>query len=122
MPQDKGPEPILVKPEDIEPRHRWDRPLPAPGQMQVDFEEGVDVRRLHRYRLGRTRQALANSGLGALLCFDQHNTRYVSSTVIGEWARDMSAARIEEEVVLTPHGATIITLYPAAELPIANRY
>jgi Xaa-Pro dipeptidase len=38
-------------------------------------------------------------------------------------ARDgISAARIEEEVVLTPHGATIITLYPAAELPIAHPY
>jgi Xaa-Pro dipeptidase len=38
-------------------------------------------------------------------------------------ARDgISAARIEEEVVLTPHGATIITLYPAEELPIANKY
>lgn len=34
----------------------------------------------------------------------------------------LCAARIDEEVVLTPHGATIITLYPAAELPIANRY
>jgi Xaa-Pro dipeptidase len=34
----------------------------------------------------------------------------------------ISAARIEEEVVLTPHGATIITLYPADELPVANRY
>ena len=33
-----------------------------------------------------------------------------------------SAARLEEEGVLTPHGATIITLYPAAELPIVNRY
>jgi Xaa-Pro dipeptidase len=34
----------------------------------------------------------------------------------------MSAARIEEEVVLTPNGAKIITLYPAEELPIANPY
>lgn len=56
--------------------------------MQVDFEERVDFRRLHAYRLGRVRQALARSGLGALLLFDQHNIRYVSSTVIGEWARD----------------------------------
>jgi Xaa-Pro dipeptidase len=56
--------------------------------MQVDFEERVDFRRLHAYRLGRTRQALARSGLGALLTFDQHNIRYISSTVIGEWARD----------------------------------
>jgi Xaa-Pro dipeptidase len=56
--------------------------------MQVDFEERVDFRRLHAYRLGRTRQALARSGLGALLVFDQYNIRYISSTVIGEWARD----------------------------------
>lgn len=72
----------------VDPRHRWDRPLQAPGHMQVDFEERVDFRRLHAYRLGRVRQALARSGLGALLLFDQHNIRYVSSTVIGEWARD----------------------------------
>jgi Xaa-Pro dipeptidase len=34
----------------------------------------------------------------------------------------VSAARIEEEVVLTPEGAKIITLFPAQELPIANKY
>lgn len=72
----------------LDPRHRWDRPLQAPGHMQVDFEERVDFRRLNAYRLGRVRQALGQSGLGALLVFDQNNIRYVSSTVIGEWARD----------------------------------
>ncbi|PYM20060.1 MAG: aminopeptidase [Candidatus Rokuibacteriota bacterium] len=71
-----------------DPRHRWDRPLQAPGHTQVDFEERVDFRRLHAYRLARVRQALAGSGLGGLLLFDQYNIRYVSSTVIGEWARD----------------------------------
>jgi Xaa-Pro dipeptidase len=60
----------------------------APGAMQVDFEERVDFRRLHAYRLARVRRALEGSGLGALLLFDQHNIRYVSGTVIGEWARD----------------------------------
>ena len=34
----------------------------------------------------------------------------------------VSAARIEEEVVLTPDGAKIITLFPAEDLPIANPY
>jgi len=34
----------------------------------------------------------------------------------------VSAARIEEEVILTPSGAKIISLYPAEELPIANPY
>jgi Xaa-Pro dipeptidase len=34
----------------------------------------------------------------------------------------VSAARIEEEVVLAPDGARIISLYPALELPVANAY
>ncbi len=34
----------------------------------------------------------------------------------------MSAARIEEEVVVTDSGSKVITLFPAQELPIANRY
>jgi Xaa-Pro aminopeptidase len=82
------PEPTIVRPDDIDPHHRFDRPLSAPGHTQVDFEQRVDFRRLHDYRLARTRAALAQSDLGALLCFDQHNIRYITSTVIGEWARD----------------------------------
>ena len=84
----KRPEARIVRPDDIDPHHNWSRPLQAPGHTQVDFEERVNFRRLHDYRLARTRAALANSGLGALLCFDQHNIRYTTSTVIGEWARD----------------------------------
>src|SRR5687767_16030404 len=80
--------PAQLLPDQIDPQHRWDRPLQAPGRTQVDFEERVDFRRLHDYRLARTRAALAHSGLGALLSFDQHNIRYTTSTVIGEWARD----------------------------------
>src|SRR2546427_7584071 len=80
------PRPVI--PDDVDPRHRWDRPLQAPGHTQVDFEERVDFRRLHAYRLGRARQALARSGLGAPPLFDQYNIRYLSGTVIGEWARD----------------------------------
>src|SRR5213080_1824263 len=83
-----APKPRPVTAADVDPRHRWDRPLQAPGHTQVDFEERVDFRRLHAYRLGRARQALAKSGLGAILVFDQYNIRYLSGTVIGEWARD----------------------------------
>jgi Xaa-Pro aminopeptidase len=85
---EKAREPVIVRPDDIDPHHDWSRPIMALGQMAVDFEQRVDFRRLHLYRLGRTRQALAESGLGAILTFDQHNIRYISSTVIGEWARD----------------------------------
>jgi Xaa-Pro aminopeptidase len=84
----KPPEPRIIRPDDIDPHHNWSRPLQAPGHTSVDFEERINFRRLHDYRLARTRAALAGSGLGALLCFDQHNIRYVTSTVIGEWARD----------------------------------
>ena len=88
MAKKKAEGPKIIKPDDIDPHFKWDRPIGAPGHTQVDFEERVDFRRLHDYRLARTRAALANSGLGALLSFDQHNIRYTTSTVIGEWARD----------------------------------
>ncbi|OGA17600.1 MAG: aminopeptidase [Betaproteobacteria bacterium RIFCSPLOWO2_02_FULL_63_19] len=88
MAKKKVPEPKLIRPDDIDPHHNWSRPIHAPGHTQVDFEERVNFRRLHEYRLARTRAALRESGLGAFLCFDQHNIRYTTSTVIGEWARD----------------------------------
>ena len=64
------------------------RPIPSPGSMNVDWEERWDVDRLRSYRLGRAREALAASDLGAMLLFDFNNIRYVTSTHIGEWARD----------------------------------
>src|SRR2546429_5928648 len=96
----KTREPKIVRPDDTDPHYRWDRPWQAPGHTQVDFEERVDFRRLHDYRLARTRAALARSGLGALLCFDQHNIRYITSTVIGEWARD----KLTRYALLTGNG------------------
>ena len=74
--------------EDINPRYNWGRALPAFGTMGVDFEERVDYRRLHNYRLARARQALEKSDLGALLVMDVNNIRYLTSTKIGEWERD----------------------------------
>src|SRR5471030_1166258 len=88
MARKKTGEPKIIKPDDIDPHFNWARPIGTPGHTQVDFEERVNFRRLHDYRLARVRAALAPSGLGALLCFDQHNIRYCTSTVIGEWARD----------------------------------
>ena len=81
-------EPIKITAEDINPRYNWGRHLPVLGAMGVDFEERVDYRRMHRYRLGRAQASLEASDLGALLLFDDNNIRYVTSTKIGEWARD----------------------------------
>ncbi len=65
--------------------------VPAPGRMAVDFEERIDFNRLRDYRLARTREALDASDLGAVLVFDINNIRYITSTMIGEWARDKMA-------------------------------
>jgi Xaa-Pro dipeptidase len=62
--------------------------IASPGSMTVDWEQRVDPDRLRRYRLARARAALAASDLGAMLLFDFNNIRYVTSTHIGEWARD----------------------------------
>ena len=61
---------------------------PAPGRMNVDFEERLDFGRLRAYRLDRARQAMENAGLGALLVFDNNNIRYLTGVAIGEWTRD----------------------------------
>ena len=57
MPRKPPVTPRPVSADDVDPRHRWDRPLQAPGHTQVDFEERVDFKRLHAYRLGRARQS-----------------------------------------------------------------
>jgi len=88
MEESKLHDPRIITLDDIDPRHDWSRALRSPGMMNVDFEERVNFPRLHRYRLGRTQQALRNSDLGSLLTFDNNNIRYITSTAIGEWARD----------------------------------
>jgi Xaa-Pro aminopeptidase len=58
------------------------------GTMAVDWEERVRFDRLREERLARISGLLAASDLGALLCFDMVNIRYITSTHIGTWAQD----------------------------------
>jgi len=58
------------------------------GTMSVDWEQRVDFERLRNERLARAKTALARSELGALLCFDMSNIRYITATHIGTWAMD----------------------------------
>ena len=81
-------EPEIITDSAIDPRWDWSRPIASPGRMNVDFEERVDFRRLHSYRTARVKKALSDSDLGAILCFDNNNIRYMTSSVIGEWSRD----------------------------------
>ncbi len=58
------------------------------GLMGVDWEERTNFDRLRRERLARAKRELARSEVGALLCFDMNNIRYITATHIGTWAMD----------------------------------
>ena len=58
------------------------------GTMAVDWEERVNFDRLRRERLARIKALLKKSEIGALLCFDMNNIRYITNTTIGTWAVD----------------------------------
>ncbi|WP_349428773.1 Xaa-Pro peptidase family protein [Microbacterium sp. LWS13-1.2] len=58
------------------------------GTNGVDWEARVDFDRLRDERLGRLKEQLQASELGAVLAFDFSNIRYMTSTHIGTWAMD----------------------------------
>src|SRR5579863_8006009 len=58
------------------------------GLMGVDWEERVNFERLRNERLARIKRLLKESEMGALLCFDMNNIRYITATHIGTWAMD----------------------------------
>ena len=58
------------------------------GTMGADWEAGVDFAKLNVERPERARQNVEKSGMGAILCFNFDNIRYITGTHIGEWARD----------------------------------
>jgi len=79
---------VLPRPTDVATTVATTRPFASPGAQTVDWEERVNPERLRTYRLTRAKTALAASDIGAMLLFDFNNIRYVTSTHIGEWARD----------------------------------
>ncbi len=65
--------------------------LPTHGTMAVDWENRIDFNRLRRERLARIKNLLEKSEMGALLCFDMNNVRYITATHIGTWAQDKNS-------------------------------
>jgi hypothetical protein len=61
--------------------------LPTYGLQAVDWEKRIDYEALRVGRLGRAKEFLCRSELGAILCFDTPNIRYVTATTIGTWGR-----------------------------------
>jgi len=62
--------------------------LPTYGLHGVDWEQRIDYGALREGRLARAKEFLARSDLGAVLCFDTANIRYITATAIGTWAND----------------------------------
>jgi len=79
------------------------------GTMAVDFEERINYERLRRERLAKAKEQLKAYGLGALLCYDFDNIRYITGTHVGEWARNKM-----QRYVILPKDADPILYDPAA--------
>jgi Xaa-Pro aminopeptidase len=77
---------------------------PTYGTMGVDWEQRIDFDRLRVERLQRAKDLLAKSEMGALLCFDMNNVRYLTSTHIGTWAQD----KANRFVLLPQNGEPIL--------------
>src|SRR5438132_1335895 len=79
--------------------------VPAPGRMHVDWEERVDFRRLHRYRLGRAQQAIADAGLGAVLVFALQNC--------GIKVVDAQQAMLDARMIKSPDEIVLLSMSAA---------
>jgi len=74
------------------------------GSMAVDWEQRINFDRLRTERLSRAKSLLQKSEMGALLCFDMNNVRYLTSTHIGTWAQD----KISRFALLAQNGEPIL--------------
>ena len=93
------------------------------GVMGVDWETRVDYDRLRTYRLNRAKEQLVQQQIGAYLCFDFNNIRYLTGVHIGEWARD----KMHRYAVLPRGGEPILFEFgfsrscPPAVFPVDRR-
>jgi len=58
------------------------------GIMASDVEQRIDFDSMRKYKLKRAQEQMEKYDLGALVCFDPDNIRYITSTNLAEWARD----------------------------------
>jgi len=85
------------------------------GTMDVDFEERVNYERLRQERLAKVKEQLQAHNLGALMCYDFDNIRYITGTHVGEWARNKMI-----RYAILPKGAGPLLYDPAASAKRKN--
>ena len=97
--------------------------LTTSGTMAVDWEQRIDFDRLRRERLARVKDALAKSEMGALLCFDMNNVRYITLDAhrhVGAGQDEpLHAAAAERRA--DPLGFRFGRQASSAQLPVARR-
>ena len=86
--------------------------LKTHGTMAVDWENRIDFDRLRRERLQKAKDLLEKSSMGALLCFDMNNVRYLTATHIGTWAQDKANrfALLPQNAAQRLHGADAVAV------------
>ena len=57
------------------------------GTMATDVEQRINFDAMRKYRLARAREQMEKYDLGALVCFDNDNIRYITNTNLHEWTR-----------------------------------
>ena len=90
---------------------KYNRPqaTAAWGMMAKDWERGIDYHRLFKERLKRAQEAIRYAGLGAVLCFNFDNIRYVT----GDPYRRMGARQVHPLRALPGRGPAL-SLGPGA--------
>ncbi len=61
------------------------------GTMAVDREIRIDYGKLREDRLRKAKEKVKEYQLGAVLCFDPDNIRYITSTALGQWTNNKLA-------------------------------
>ena len=54
------------------------------GMMASDVEQRIDFDAMRKYKLNRVQEQMQKYDLGALICFDPDNIRYITSTNLAE--------------------------------------
>lgn len=60
--------------------------IPTLGRQRNDWDDRLDVHRMKKERLEKAREQIKKAGLGAVLCYDWPNTRYLGALPYQTWA------------------------------------
>ena len=60
--------------------------IPTLGTNWNDWDERLDINRMKKERLKKTQESIKKAGLGAILCYDWGNTRYLGALPYQTWA------------------------------------